>query len=156
MSSGYCAYIATDSGVISVRLRPDLAPRAVNDFVFLAEHGFYDGLTFFEVCPDPADALCPGQAPIAVAGDPTERGTGGPGYAVPADPVDGGYLFGTVAMYGPNPAVMGSTFFISRGDSRSLSHSYDIFGQVTGGIPALAALRKGQRILWIAVVPTPP
>jgi peptidylprolyl isomerase len=155
-SSGYCAYVATAAGVISMRLRPEFAPNTVNDFVYLAQRGFYDGLSFFEVCPDPADQKCPGSAPIALAGDPTHSGSGGPGYSIAAEPVIGEYLLGAVAMYGDDPTRTGSEFFISKGDSRSLPNRYVIFGQITDGIPALASLRKGAEVLWIAVEATGP
>lgn len=151
---GYCAYISTSAGIASIRLRPEHAPNAVNDFVFLAQQGFYDGLSVTDVCPDPADTRCPPTAPITVAGDPTGTGGGGPGYDVPADAVVGAYLFGSVAMFGPNPSSLGSQFFISRGDSRSLPPIYDIFGQLTDGIPALAALQRGATIAWVAIEPT--
>jgi cyclophilin family peptidyl-prolyl cis-trans isomerase len=153
---GYCAYIDTNRGVVSVRLRPEHAPSAVNDFVYLAEHGFYDGLTFFQTCPAVTGPTCPAHATAAIAGDPTATGAGGPGYTVTADPVIGEYLFGAVAMYGASPSTIGSQFFISKGDSSALARKYDIFGQVTDGIPALALLAKGDTILWIAVVPTAP
>jgi peptidylprolyl isomerase len=153
---GYCAYIATARGILSVRLRPEYAPNAVNDFVYLAEHGFYDGLTFYQVCPDATGSPCPARTTAAVAGDPTRTGTGGPGYTVRSDPVIGQYLFGAVAMYGSNPRVIGSQFFISKGDSSRAARTYDIFGQVTDGIPALALLQKGDKILWVAVVSTAP
>ena len=153
---GYCAYIDTTGGIISVRLRPEYAPRAVSDFIYLAQHGFYDGLTFDQVCPATVGVACPTAAPIALAGDPTGTGTGGPGYSVPSDPVVGNYLFGAVAMYGTSASRIGSQFFISKGDSSSIARKYDIFGQVTDGIPALAALQKGSTILWIAIEITAP
>jgi cyclophilin family peptidyl-prolyl cis-trans isomerase len=153
---GYCAYIDTNRGVISVRLRPEHAPNAVNDFVYLAEHGFYDGLTFYQLCPAVTAPSCPVHATAAVAGDPTATGAGGPGYTVKADPVVGEYLFGAVAMSSTNPSTIGSQFFISKGDSSAVARKYDIFGQVTDGIPALALLAKGDTILWIAVLPTAP
>jgi cyclophilin family peptidyl-prolyl cis-trans isomerase len=139
-----------------VRLRPEYAPRAVSDFIYLAQHGFYDGLTFDQVCPATVGVACPTAAPIALAGDPTGTGTGGPGYSVPSDPVVGNYLFGAVAMYGTSASRIGSQFFISKGDSSSIARKYDIFGQVTDGIPALAALQKGSTILWIAIEITAP
>ena len=139
-----------------MRLRPEFAPKAVNDFVFLAEHGFYDGLSVYQVCPATTGTACPAQASLAIAGDPTSTGTGGPGYSLASDPVVGEYLFGAVAMYGANPAAIGSQFFMSRGDSRGVGRKYDIFGQVTEGIPALAELRKGDTIIWIAIAVTPP
>jgi peptidyl-prolyl cis-trans isomerase B (cyclophilin B) len=128
----------------------------VNDFVYLAEHGFYDGLTYYQLCPAVTGPSCPVHATAAVAGDPTATGVGGPGYGVKADPVVGEYLFGAVAMYSTNPSTIGSQFFISKGDSSAVARKYDIFGQVTDGIPALALLAKGDTILWIAVLPTAP
>src|ERR1700693_3549068 len=64
-SVGYCAYIATSRGILSIRLRPEYAPYAVNDFVFLAEHGFYDGLAFYQVCPAATGSPCPVKATAA-------------------------------------------------------------------------------------------
>ncbi|MGA7986906.1 MAG: peptidylprolyl isomerase [Candidatus Dormiibacterota bacterium] len=155
-SVGYCAYIATKAGVISVRLRPEYAPNAVNDFVFLVEHGFYDGLTFDQTCPATTGPACPAGATALLAADPGATGAGGPGYSVTADPVIGQYLFGAVAMYESSASTMGSKFFISTGDSSKIARDYDIFGQVTDGIPALASLQKGATILWISVVSTAP
>ena len=153
---GYCAYIATSHGVVSVRLRPEYAPRAVNDFVFLAQRGFYDGLSFDQICPATTGIACPEQVPLAIAGDPSRTGTGGPGYALKADPVVGAYLFGSVAMYTGGSSAIGSQFFVSTGDTHTLPPRYDIFGQVTDGIPALVQLQKGDRIVWIAIAVTPP
>jgi peptidylprolyl isomerase len=153
---GYCAYIATKGGIISVRLRPEHAPNAVNDFVYLAEHGYYDGLAFYQTCPATTGPSCPAGAVAAVAGDPSGTGSGGPGYSVKADPVVGEYLYGAVAMYGSDTSTIGSRFFISTGDSSTMARDFDIFGQVTDGIPALASLQKGAVILWVTVVATAP
>jgi cyclophilin family peptidyl-prolyl cis-trans isomerase len=154
--AGYCAYVETTRGIISIRLRPEYAPKAVADFIFLAQHGFYDGLTVYQSCPATTGPACPAGATIALTGDPSDTGTGGPGYTVASDPVIGDYLFGAVAMYGTNPATIGSQFFMSTGDSHSLARRYDIFGQVTDGIPALAKLQKGDTIAWVAIVVTAP
>ncbi|MGD0193878.1 MAG: peptidylprolyl isomerase [Candidatus Dormibacteria bacterium] len=153
---GYCAFIDTAAGVISIRLRPEYAPHAVSDFVWLAQHGFYDGLSFYQACPAISGPPCPDTAPVALAGDPTNTGTGGPGYSVASDPVVGEYLFGAVAMYGSSASRIGSQFLISKGDSSSLARKYDIFGQVTDGFGALAAVQKGTPIIWIAIVMTAP
>ena len=155
-SKGYCAYVMTTAGLISVRLRPEFAPNTVNNFVYLAEQGFYDGLSFYRVCPDASDPACPAQAPIAVAGDPTGTGSGGPGYTLPAEPVVGQYLLGAVAMYSSDPKSIGSQFFLSKGDGRSLPRTYVLFGQVTDGIVPLVALKKANTILWIDIEPTSP
>lgn len=155
-SLGYCAYIATIHGVISVRLRPEYAPKAVNNFVFLAKRGFYDGLAFDQVCPASTGLACPGAAPLAIAGGSTASGAGGPGYSLAADPVIGKYLFGAVAMYSDSSSALGSEFMISKGDSQALPRKYDIFGQVTDGIGALVQVQKGDAILWIAIEATAP
>ena len=155
-SVGYCAYIATVHGVISVRLRPEYAPKAVNNFVFLARQGFYDGLSFDQVCPAAIGLACPGTAPIAIAGEPTASDTGGPGYSVSSDPVIGKYLFGSVAMYSSASSRLGSEFMISKGDSQALPRRYDIFGQVTDGIVSLVEVQKGDTILWVAIEATSP
>jgi cyclophilin family peptidyl-prolyl cis-trans isomerase len=154
--TGYCAYVDTAAGVISIRLRPEYAPHAVSDFVSLAQHGFYDGLTFYQVCPAISGPACPDTAPVALAGDPTNTGAGGPGYSVSSDPVVGEYLFGAVAMYGTDASKIGSQFLVSKGDSSSLARKYDIFGQVTNGFAALAAVQKGTPIMWVAIVVTAP
>ena len=71
---GYCAYIDTAGGLISIRLRPEYAPHAVSDFINLAQRGFYDGLSFYQVCPAATGVPCHGSAPVALAGDPTATG----------------------------------------------------------------------------------
>jgi cyclophilin family peptidyl-prolyl cis-trans isomerase len=153
---GYCAYVDTSGGIISIRLRPEHAPQAVADFIYLAQHGFYDGLTFYQLCPSTSGVTCPASAQIALAGDPFVSGSGGPGYSVTSDPVVGDYLFGAVAMFGSDPSKIGSQFFVSKGDSSGVPRKYDIFGQVTDGIPALAAVHKGTAIVWIAIEVTAP
>ena len=153
---GYCAYIDTATGIISIRLRPEYAPNAVADFIYLAQHGFYDGLTFYQVCPATTGTACPASVPVALAGDPTATGSGGPGYSVASDPVVGDYLFGAVAMYGTAAATIGSQFLVSKGDGSSLARKYDIFGQVTDGFPVLAAVQRGTAIVWVAIEVTAP
>ena len=128
----------------------------MNDFVYLAQHGFYDGLTFYQTCPDATGAPCPAHATAAIAGAPTATGAGGPGFTVKADAVVGDYLFGAVAMLSAAPSLIGSQFFMSTGDSSGVAHQYDIFGQVTDGLPALAELHKGDKILWVAILATAP
>lgn len=108
------------------------------------------------VCPATTGATCPGTAPVALAGDPAATGAGGSGDTVASDPVVGKYLFGAVAMYTSAPSRIGSQFFISKGDSTTLARKYDIFGQVTDGIPALASVQKESMILWIAIEVTAP
>ena len=74
----YCAGINTNRGLIVVEFDPGLAPNTVNNFVFLAQHHFYDGLKFHRVIPN--DAANAGTIHIIQGGDPSGNGTGGPGY----------------------------------------------------------------------------
>jgi peptidyl-prolyl cis-trans isomerase B (cyclophilin B) len=152
---GYCAFIDTTGGVIAIRLRPEYAPNAVADFISLARQGFYDGLPFFQTCPGTTGPACPAGGSFALTGAPS-AGIDSAGYTIPSDPVVGDYLFGSVAMYGTDPSKIGSEFFLSTGDSHTLARRYDIFGQVTDGIPALATLRTGDTVVWIAIVVTAP
>lgn len=122
----YTATITTPRGDIVITLRPDLAPKTVNSFVFLAREGFYDGTTWHRVL----DGF------VAQGGDPTGTGTGGPGYSVPGEFTDK-VLFdkaGIVAMArAQDPDSAGSQFFITLGPTPNLNSQYTIFGEVTSG-----------------------
>lgn len=133
----HVAKLDTNHGEISIALEPARSPLTVNNFVFLAEEGFYDGVIFHRVIP----------GFVAQGGDPTGTGTGGPGYKF-RDEVDGpgSYSRGTVAMANAGPNTNGSQFFICLGDV-GLPHSYTIFGTVAEGMDAVDA---------IAAVPTGP
>ncbi len=122
----YTATITTPRGDIVVKLRPDLAPKTVNSFVFLAREGFYNDLTWHRVLPQF----------MAQGGDPTGTGGGGPGYAVPAEFTDK-VLFdkpGLLAMArSSDPDSAGSQFFITTAPAPHLSKQYTIFGEVVKG-----------------------
>jgi cyclophilin family peptidyl-prolyl cis-trans isomerase len=128
----YFADIETDKGVIRVKLLADEAPETVNNFVFLARDGFYDGLSFFYVNPDW----------IAMSGDPTSAGEGGPGYDLPQEKPEPQETFakGDVGM------VNASQFFIAYRnlDASSVasqeSTGYTPFGHVVEGMDVLASL----------------
>lgn len=122
----YIATITTPRGDIVVRLFPDLAPQTVNNFVFLAREGFYDGLTWHRVI----DGF------MAQGGDPTGTGMGGPGYSIPAEFTDD-ILFdtpGKLAMArSADPDSAGSQFFITTGAAPWLNGQYTLFGEVIEG-----------------------
>lgn len=133
----YCAGLNTNRGLIVVELDPNLAPKTVNNFVFLAQHHFYDGLVFHRVIPDTADYK--GQLHILQTGDPHGddpklRGKGGPGYSFADEPVKGDYTAGTLAMANSGPNTNGSQFFINITDNKSLPKSYNLFGHVVQGM----------------------
>ncbi len=126
----YTATIATSDGLLGVELLPDLAPNAVKNFAFLAKQGFYDHV--------PIHRMIPGF--MMQSGDPTGTGTGGPGYAVPDDPIPASttYTTGVLAMANSGgPGTQGSQFFVMLGDT-PMPPNYTVFGKVTSGLDTLA------------------
>jgi peptidylprolyl isomerase len=121
----YCAGINTNRGLIVLELDPKLAPNTVNNFVFLAQRHFYDGLIFHRVVPNF----------IIQTGDPIGKGTGGPGYKFNDEPVKGNYTAGALAMANSGPNTNGSQFFIcTSDDSKTLKKQYNLFGHVVQGL----------------------
>lgn len=121
----YAATMKTSEGTIALRLDARKAPVTVNNFVFLAEQGFYNRLTFHRVIPDF----------VIQGGDPEGTGTGGPGYQFKDElPRAGEYKVGSVAMANAGPDTNGSQFFIIVGEQGAqLPPAYTLFGQVTKG-----------------------
>ncbi len=138
----YRATISTDKGDIEIALDPSRAPRSVNNFVFLAKDGFYDGLTFHRV----VDGF------VIQGGDPEGSGRGGPGYKWNDEPVQGEYVAGAVAMANAGPNTNGSQFFICTEDDRhKLTKSYNLFGQVVKGMEVVTAIRQGDVMRSVTV-----
>ncbi len=158
--TAYTATMCTERGPIVIALRVVDAPQTVNNFVFLANAGFYDGLPFHRVCPNSADPqACTGAPPIAQGGDPKGDGTGGPGYTIADEAPKGSYTEGTIAMANTGqPHTSGSQFFINNGDNSALSQQpvlFNIFGDVTSGKDVAKALQKGDLILWVGITSGP-
>ncbi len=122
----YAATIDTSLGTMKAELYAKDAPVTVNNFVFLARQGFYDGVTFHRVIKNF----------MAQTGDPTGTGTGGPGYKFQDEPVKRPYTRGTLAMANAGPNTNGSQFFIVHKDY-PLPPNYTIFGKVTDGLDTL-------------------
>lgn len=125
----YCAILQTDHGRIVIQLYPQYAPKNVNNFVFLASKGFYDGVPFHRVIPDF----------MAQTGDPTGTGAGGPGYnniplEVSSSPLryDKPGVVGVARTQVPDSA--GSQFFITFVPTPALDNGYTIIGQVIVGM----------------------
>ena len=141
-SRKYRAEISTDKGEIHMTLDPSKAPKSVNNFVFLARDGFYDGLTFHRV----VDGF------VIQGGCPEGSGRGGPGYRFEDEPVVGEYIEGSVAMANAGPDTNGSQFFISTSDNRNaLTKSYNLFGQVTKGLDVVHNIRVGDVMRKVTV-----
>jgi len=118
-------------GEILIELYPDKAPLAVNNFIFLAREGFFDGTTFHRVL----------EGFMAQGGDPTGTGSGGPGYEFQNEVSD--LVFdkaGVVAMANAGPDTNGSQFFITFGPAEWLNGGYTIFGQVIQGMDAVNSI----------------
>jgi peptidylprolyl isomerase len=127
----YFATIKTDAGDIRLELFPSEAPIHVNNFVFLAREGFYNGVTFHRVIP----------GFVAQAGDPTGTGRGGPGYTIEDEQTDRQFIDGTLGMAktaAPNSA--GSQWFICYAPQPNLDGGYTAFGQLVEGRDVLDAI----------------
>ena len=145
----YTATIDTSKGKIVLDLFPKEAPKTVNNFVFLAREGFYDGVTFHRVI---ADFMIQG-------GDPTGTGSGGPGYQF-EDEVDPkknphkhdkpGVL--SMANAGPGTATNGSQFFITHRPTPHLDGKHTVFGQVRQGQDVVDKIEQGDVIRGVTIV----
>lgn len=132
----YEAEIKTEKGDLRVQLFTEEAPLTVNNFVFLANEGFYDGLTFHRVLEDF----------MAQGGDPTGQGSGGPGYRF-EDETDNGLTFdrpGLLAMANAGPGTNGSQFFITFVPTSWLNGNHTIFGEVIEGSEVLSQITRRQ------------
>lgn len=124
LGAAYSATLRTSEGDISVELYAADAPQTVNNFVFLAGDGFYDGVIFHRVI----------SGFMIQGGDPTGTGSGGPGYKFRDETHSKtSYERGTLAMANSGPHTNGSQFFIMHADY-GLPNAYTIFGKVTEGL----------------------
>lgn len=121
-SHKYSATIDTSAGQMTADLFVTDAPQTVNNFVFLAREGFYDGVIFHRVIP----------GFMIQGGDPTGTGRGGPGYRFNDEPVSRRYDRGILAMANAGPNTNGSQFFVMHADY-GLPPNYTIFGKLTSG-----------------------
>jgi peptidyl-prolyl cis-trans isomerase B (cyclophilin B) len=125
-----------------IELDPARAPVTVNNFVFLAREGFYDGLTFHRVVDDF----------VIQGGCPEGSGRGGPGYKFDDEPVNGEYGAGAVAMANSGPNTNGSQFFICTvDDRRKLARSYNLFGQVVSGLDVVTSIGQGDVMRTVTI-----
>ena len=127
--------IETSKGTIVFETYDNDAPKTVENFISLANKGFYNGLIFHRVI----------EGFMIQGGDPTGTGTGGPGYKFAdelnpvTDSYKAGYVRGVVAMANSGPNTNGSQFFIMQKDT-PLPHSYSIFGKVISGMDVVDAI----------------
>lgn len=142
-SKKYAATIETSRGTILVDLFTKDAPATVNNFVFLARDGFYDGTIFHRVIPDF----------MVQGGDPTGTGRGGPGYKF-EDETKGNpnkHKAGSLSMANAGPNTNGSQFFITHVKTEWLDGKHTVFGQVTKGQDVVDGVKQGDTIKSITI-----
>ena len=128
-------YLDAPQGRVTIELRPDLAPGHVARIKELTRAGFYDGLKFHRVI----------EGFMAQTGDPRGDGTGGSGKKLKAEFNAANFLRGTVGMARANDPDSGdSQFFICFEPAPFLDGKYTIWGQVTSGMEAIDAIKRGQ------------
>jgi cyclophilin family peptidyl-prolyl cis-trans isomerase len=128
----YTAVIETEKGDITIKLFADKVPVTVNNFVFLAREGFYDGTIFHRVIADF----------MAQGGDPTGTGTGGPGYRFKDEfhPSLKHDKPGILSMANAGPGTNGSQFFITHVPTSWLDNKHSVFGVVIDGMDVLLSI----------------
>jgi peptidyl-prolyl cis-trans isomerase B (cyclophilin B) len=139
----YRAKIETDKGDIELELYAQYAPQTVNNFVFLAREGFYDGVTFHRVISDF----------MVQGGDPTGSGRGGPGYQF-EDEFKGNPLKhekGVISMANAGPGTNGSQFFITHSPQPHLDGRHTVFGKVVKGQGVVDAIRQGDSMVKVEI-----
>ena len=145
-TKNYTAHFKTSKGDFDIKLFAKEAPITVNNFVFLAKDGFYDGISFHRVISDF----------MVQGGDPTGTGRGGPGYKWNDEP-------GALKMRHDGPGVLsmanagvntnGSQFFITHAAQPHLDGKHAVFGKVVGdGQKVIDAIRQGDTMLSVTII----
>ena len=131
-SKSYQARMIIDVGDIVIKLRADKVPKTVNNFVFLAREGFYDGIVFHRVIPNF----------MAQGGYPTGIGTGGPGYKFGDEfhPDLRHDRRGVMSMANAGPNTNGSKFFLTHVPTPWLDDRHSVFGEIVEGLDVLLAI----------------
>jgi cyclophilin family peptidyl-prolyl cis-trans isomerase len=130
ISKKYTAIIETEKGNLVIELFAKDVPVTVNNFVFLAREGYYDGTTFHRVLPDF----------MAQGGDPTGTGSGGPGYRFEDEFTSHTHVAGTISMANSGANTNGSQFFITYEPTPWLDGKHSVFGQLLEGMDVLKSL----------------
>ena len=142
-AKSFTATFETSRGTVVVDLFPKEAPKTVNNFVFLAREGFYDGTTFHRVIPNF----------MIQGGDPTASGRGGPGYKF-EDELKGSYKkhqAGSLSMANAGPNTNGSQFFITHVATDWLDGKHTVFGQVRSGKSVVDAVKQGDQLISVRI-----
>jgi peptidyl-prolyl cis-trans isomerase B (cyclophilin B) len=139
----YKATITTNRGDIVVELSAQNAPKTVNNFVFLARQGYYDGVTFHRVI---SNFMIQG-------GDPTGTGRGGPGYKFEDETKNNPLKHdtGVISMANAGPGTNGSQFFITHSPQPHLNGKHTVFGKVIQGQDVVDSIRQGDTMQKVTI-----
>ncbi|MFC1904199.1 peptidylprolyl isomerase [Chloroflexota bacterium] len=137
----YTATIETEKGKLVLELFASDVPITVNNFVFLAREGFYDGSSFHRIIP----------GFMAQGGDPTGSGFGTPGYSFVDEFTKHTHVSGALSMANSGTDTNGCQFFITFGPQPSLDGKHSVFGQLLEGMDALKKLENGDAITTITI-----
>lgn len=139
----YRVEMETSKGMIELELYPEHAPKTVNNFVFLAGEGYYDGVTFHRVISNF----------VIQGGDPTGTGSGGPGYKFEDEVANNPLKHETnvISMANAGPNTNGSQFFITHSPQPHLDGKHTVFGKVTSGADVVNDIRQGDRMVSVVI-----
>ena len=139
----YFATIETDRGNFELQFFPEHAPKTVNNFVFLAREGFYDGVSFHRVISNF----------VIQGGDPTASGRGGPGYNFEDETRNNPmkHETGVISMANAGPNTNGSQFFVTHSPQPHLDGKHTVFGKVTQGMDVVNAIRQGDKMNRVTI-----
>lgn len=139
----YLVTMETNRGDIELELYPEYAPKTVNNFVFLADEGFYDGVPFHRVISNF----------VIQGGDPTGTGRGGPGYRFDDELTNNPlkHETGVISMANAGPNTNGSQFFITHSPQPHLDGKHTVFGKVIRGQDIVDQIREGDKMIRVSV-----
>jgi cyclophilin family peptidyl-prolyl cis-trans isomerase len=137
------AVIETNKGTIVFQMFPHKAPKTVNNFIKLANKGFYDGIKWHRVEPG---FVIQGGDPLSKDDNPANDGLGGPGYEIKAEINDVPHTKGVVAMAHNAKSIdsAGSQFYITLADTPHLDGGYTVFGKVSEGMDVVESIQVGD------------
>ncbi len=143
-SKEYIATIETEKGNLVLELFASDVPITVNNFVFLARDGFYNGTTFHRVVREPSPFVVQGGCPI---GD----GTGNPGYQFADEITEHTHVTGALSMANSGPNTNGCQFFITLAPQHHLDGKHTVFGQLIEGMDVLDSIEQGDVMIRIRI-----
>jgi len=139
----YAVTMETNKGTIEIEMFAEHAPITVNNFVFLAREGFYNGVSFHRIISNF----------VIQGGDPTGTGSGGPGYRFQDEFTGNPHKHGTgyLSMANAGPGTNGSQFFVTHSPQPHLDGRHTVFGKVTSGMDVVNSIRQGDKMTNVTV-----